>query len=788
MKRIFLLLLLVIVLVSLNWFKELFAQDLSSLSAAEKEAYVKKYQSSLSQAKPENNSYKTASIYDSTVETKLPVVSERVFNGAGQGKNLSDSSNQTVTESANLTDQKEGVLRPFGTELFNAPFESAPPNDIASSPDYILGPGDNVIIYLWGRVEKEFNLTIDREGKIFIPKVGEVLAYGMSLADFKTSVRRQLSEVYTEFDLNVSLGKIRSIRIYLTGEVNRPGAYTVSSLTSLFNALFLAGGPNEHGSMRAIRLMRNGVKVKEIDLYKFLLEGDNSLDTRLESGDAIFVPVSGARVAVSGKVIRPALYELRGGETALQVLALAGNATADAHLDRVMLERIADRDEWEVIDLNLRSDSAGGVSDLELLDGDKLTIFSVFESKNNMVSIGGMVKHPGYFERNDSTRISDLLGRSILQPYDVHFERANLFRRHTDGSREVVPVNLTAILAGNSEQNIILRDRDSLHVYSMSEVTREKYVQIEGEVHNPGKYPLYADMTVNDLVFLAGSFTRGASRLQAEIGRVDVSGEVSLQYISLNSEQVSLVKLEQDDRVYIRQIPQWRVHRTVVLEGEVNYPGEYLLSGEQETLYDLLLRAGGFSPSSFPKGTIFERKTISNNLDRLRVPSLLVKSSPMVKDSLGNISRIKPFEYDPSSVNRLVINMDQIVASEGKIGNVVLEPGDYIYIPATPSGISVLGAVSSDGTIKYQEKKNVSFYIKQAGNFSFQADKKGTNLIKANGSVYSGSGALGKRVEPGDVIVVPTKIQTSRDWTKTLTAVVTTTAGLLTTILLIDKL
>ena len=196
-------------------------------------------------------------------------------------------------------------LRPFGTELFAGPREVSPPDDIAAADDYILGPGDNLVVSLWGQVEKEYVLTIDREGKVFIPKVGSLIAWGKALGEFQEQMRRELSRVYGDFHLGMSLGKIRSIRIYLTGEVRRPGAYTVSSLTSLFNALYLAGGPNEHGSMRQIRLMRNGKQVAEVDLYKFLLAGDNSSDVRLESGDAIFVPVVGPRVAIRGKVRRP---------------------------------------------------------------------------------------------------------------------------------------------------------------------------------------------------------------------------------------------------------------------------------------------------------------------------------------------------------------------------------------------------------------------------------------------------------------------------------------------------
>ncbi len=212
----------------------------------------------------------------------------------------------------------------------------------------MLGPGDNVLIYLWGRVEKEYNLTIDREGKIFVPQVGELVVWGLTLEQFKARAIKQFSKVYSDYNLTISLGKIRSIRIFVTGEVKRPGAYTVSSLTSLFNAIYTAGGPNQRGSMRYIKLMRSGQEQAVVDLYKFLLEGDNSIDVRLQSGDLIFVPVAGSRVAIRGEVKRQAKYELIGQETALDILVLAGQPTAEAHLDRVMLERVTGKSEWEV--------------------------------------------------------------------------------------------------------------------------------------------------------------------------------------------------------------------------------------------------------------------------------------------------------------------------------------------------------------------------------------------------------------------------------------------------------
>jgi polysaccharide export outer membrane protein len=774
-KRLFFLG-LVIVLVCINWFKHALAQDLSSLSNADKALILSRM------AKPaasdrESGPYQSPSIYTNTDSlTRRPdPLPDQESSVAAQKK---------PPNSTALTPFED--LLPFGTELFAGPRETLPPEDIAASDDYVLGPGDNVIISLWGQVEKEYSLTVDRQGRIFVPQAGEIVVWGRNLAEFREQLQRQLTTIYTNFDLSVSLGKIRSIRIYLTGEVQRPGAYTVSSLTSLFNALYLAGGPTQNGSMRDIRVMRNGVKVGEADLYRFLLEGDNSSDARLESGDAIFVPVTGPRVAIRGKIKRPAIYELKGEAAVLDLMALAGQPASDAYLDRVMLERVSGGDDWEVRDLDL-SGPPDSIDNVPLADGDRLTIFSIFEMKRNMVAAFGLVKHPGYYERDDSTRVSDLIARAQLQPYDVHFKRANLFRRHSDWRREVLAVDLGKALTGSAEYDLLLQNGDSLHVYSIRDVNWDRYVHIDGQVKNPGQYIYYDSMSVEDLIFLAGSFTRGASLLRAEIARVDSLGEVTLESVDLGDPSQRRIVLQEDDRVYVRLLPNWELHRTVKLEGEVMYPGEYVLAGRDETLYQLLMRAGGMTETAFPKGTVVERTTINESLERKRIPMLLQKSNPVVQDSLGNFSRQMLFDYEPNSMNRIVLDVDQLLQSRGACCDITVQPGDRIFVPSVPSGISVLGAVGSSGTIKFTEGQKARYYLKRAGNFTAQADKKGTRLIKANGEVYA-DGVPGKRVDLGDIIVVPTKIQKERDFGKTFTTTLSAITGVLTTILIVDRL
>ncbi|HEX2897452.1 MAG TPA: SLBB domain-containing protein, partial [candidate division Zixibacteria bacterium] len=467
---------------------------------------------------------------------------------------------------------------------------------------------------------------------------------------------------------------------------------------------------------------------------------------------------------------------------------LAGQPTAEAHLDRVMLERVSGKAEWEVLDLNLNPKSSAGVNDILLEDGDRMTVYSIFDLKRNMVSIAGHVKHPGYYERNDSTKIADLILRGQLQPYDVFYERADLFRRHTNNRTEIIPINLEQALSNNPSQNLTLTDLDSLHVYSIIEVEWDRNVYIEGEVRRPGVFQLYDSMTVEDLVFLSGSYKRSADRHEAEIARIDHSGEVQILTIDLRNPQDKKTLLKEDDQLYIRRIPDWKVDRSVIIEGEIKYPGEYTLMSNDETLYGLLKRSGGFTERAFPDGLVFERASIEDNLIRLKVDKLIERSQPIVEDTMGNRYREQLFEYDPSSMRRIVIDVQKLMESEGRTGNVTLEPDDRVFVPKVPSGVSIMGAVGANGTIQYNDGKKAKHYVKLAGGFTKQADKDEVRLVKANGRVFSGGTALGQRIELGDMIVVPTKIEKKSGWFKNITTAVSAATGILTSVYIVSKL
>ncbi len=684
-----------------------------------------------------------------------------------------------------LADTLADTLIPFGYDMFELTPDQAMPSEVADIESYLLGPGDNIYLFLWGKVEQEYDLTIDREGKVFIPKIGEVPAWGMTINEFEKKVKQRLSKIYSDFYLSVSLGKIRSIRVYLTGEVKQPGAYTVSSLVSLFNAMYLAGGPNPRGTMRNVRLIRNGKIEKTVDLYNFLLQGTSEGDVQLSSGDAVFVPVAGPRVAIDGEINRPAIYEIKKGETVSDLLEMAGGPTALAYLDHVMLERISPNSDRVVIDVNMNPD-AGPIDNMPLKNGDSLYVSSIYDLRSNYVSIAGMVKHPGVYERTDSMTVADLIKIGELLPRNVYYDRANLIRKYPDLTREIIAVNLNDIVAG--KDTIYLKDLDSLHIYRYNDINPQKFVYIEGEVKFPGEYRLYNNMTVNDLIFLAGDFTQSAYGLNIELARPDSMGSVTTYQFDRNDSRIGSFLLGENDYVFVRERPDLFLHQLVTVEGEVRFPGQYALLSRDETLYDLIGRAGGFTNRAFPKGIIFYRESIGESLIRQNLPSIIERSAPVREDSVGNIKRLEFIKFSPDNVNRIIINMEQLLKTAGKKGDIKLRGDDYVYVPRIPSGISVMGAVGAEGTIKFEPGKKVRHYIELAGNYSRSADKGGVKLIKADGQVLSGGSTIRKKVELGDAIVVPTEIKREKDWLKTMATVFSIVGGALTTILVIDRL
>ena len=692
-------------------------------------------------------------------------------------------------------------LQVFGYDMFNvSPLSFAPLAATSVPPNYTLGPGDNIIVNLWGKVDLELDLTVDREGKVFIPKAGDLTVWGLTLDQFEEKLKKKLSTIYSGFEMNVIMGKIRQIKVFIFGEVKNPGGYTVSSLSTLFNTLHIAGGPNHRGSMRKIKLIRNNKELATVDLYDFLLKGYNKDDIKLASSDVVFVPVVGPTVKIKGEVKRPAIYELKGGEGILDLIELAGGLKPTAYLERVMVNRIADQDQRVLLDVNLYDQSTKEKENLTLKDGDDVSVFSIFDLIENLVWIDGKVKHPGTFQRNPGMRVWDLIKEGEQLQKDAYLLRADLIRTHPDERKEIIPINLEKVLAEDSSENMLLMDKDSLKVYGYWDVKRKKFVTIDGAVKKPTKYQLYENMKLSDLIFLAGNPLRNAYMLRAEIAHLNPGKPADITYLNLKDlytdSQDFVVKqnpgvdmfLKEDDQVFIREIPEWSLQKIVTLEGEMMFPGKYALEREKETLYHLLQRAGGLTPKAFPKGVIFVRSGIIQDVERRNIQDVVTNTQLLEKDTLGNVIPPSVTPFNPGKLNRVVIDLPKILKGKGGESDIVLQDGDSIFVPQIPSEVQVVGSVGSSSSIKFVEGKKVKYYIDRAGGYTRNSDKNQTRLIKANGRVISGGSLRGRKVELGDVMVVPQKIKEERNWMKFMANAAVVLSSVATTVFVIDRL
>jgi len=708
-----------------------------------------------------------------------------------------DSAILDMTMSDTLPNNRTGSsteLKAFGYDLFDGSPESfSPIMEATPPPDYKLGPGDHVLVNVWGHADMQLELTIDREGKIFIPKVGEIIAWGLTMDEFKQRINQALSSAYSDYKLSVSLGKIRRIKIFVYGEVKKPGGYTLSSLATLFSALHIAGGATENGSLRTIKHIRHTKLLSEIDLYKFLLNGDNSQDSELQSGDVIFVPVVGPRVSIKGEVKRPAIYEINGGENLSDLLELAGGATAQAYLEMVDIDRIGPDDNRILLTVDISDNQSGNDGNLELADGDRVKVSSIYDSLKNTVVLDGHIKHPGRYELSEGMRVSDLIDCGELLLQDSYLERANLFRTQNDMTREVFAVDLYSILNVGDTADYLLMENDSLVVYSHKDIRRNMEVTISGAVKNPGTFEYFEGMRLSDLVFLAGNPLKQAYMLRAEVARVNPGNPSDIIYANLESALSGNnfdddIFLEEDDIVYIRSIPGWRLGESVTVSGKVKFPGSYTLIKENERLLDILERCGGPTPDAFIDGLTFMRNSISGDAERRQIRNILASTEPTVLDSLNRpIPKLNP-DLDLGQFNRIVIDVDRMLKDPDSQDNIILRNGDHIYIPARPSGIQVTGAVAASGTITFEKRRKPKYYIKRAGGFVANASKNELRLIKADGRIYSGGEASHETVELGDIVIVPFKLHKEKEWLQTTSRIAGVLASLFTTIFVIDRL
>jgi protein involved in polysaccharide export with SLBB domain len=692
-------------------------------------------------------------------------------------------------------------IGPFGYEIFESEeprFQPVMTGPVP--PDYVLGPGDNIRVQLYGKENGIYEFEVTRDGILNLPQLGPITVAGLPFSEFREDLNRRVQQMLIGTQVSITMGQLRTIRVFVLGDVNRPGSYVVSSLATISSALYESGGISRIGSLRNIQLKRNGKTVAQLDLYDLLLSGDTSDDRKLQPGDVIFVPPVGPQVRVGGSVKRPAIYELRGETSVARVIQMAGGLTSDAFPSGARIQRIDGNEERKVVSIDA---SHADAKSLIARAGDALTIPRVLPRLEKTVGLAGHVHRPGPYQWHDGMRLTDILtSEAALKPAaDSNYI---LIRREDPRTRQVsaISANLSAALdSPASAANVALKSRDTIYVFDLSfgrqrivspllqelqlqarfgEPYRE--VSISGKVPAPGTFPLEPGMRVSDLLRAGGGLAEEAYALKAEVARYEVvAGEyrrtevidVDLDAI-LRGNAAADIPLREHDNLRISTIPDWDTLWTISLEGEVKFPGEYRIR-RGETLREVVERAGGLTEAAFPEGAIFLRESLRErereqlevlarrleaDLTTLSLQTLETTGSEALSTGQQLLQQLRSTQ----AVGRLVIDVEQITArtsGDTAVSNLELRDGDRLLIPKQAQEVTVIGETQQNTSHLYQSGLTRDDYIEMSGGLTRRADKKLIYVVRASGAVIAGSrsrwfGRSGNlEMRPGDTIVVP---------------------------------
>lgn len=674
-----------------------------------------------------------------------PLANDTLF-AAVRSLGLADSTEVASLQALNRTLAPHDSVRPdtglrvFGLEVFQRATSQFEPNLSGPVDDrYRLGPGDVLVLILTGDVELAHTLEVTREGFIVIPQVGQLYVSNLSLAELDQLLYTRLGRVYsgvrrgngatTRF--HVSVARLRSNQVFVVGDVAVPGSYRVSSAGSALTALYAAGGPNVNGSLRRIEIRRGGQVVDVLDLYDYLLRGDASHDVRLETGDVVFVPVHGPRVKIDGEVIRPAIYEIREGEGLPDLVRAAGGFTASASRRRVQIRRILPPDQRTeigrdrvVIDLSAEQFEQGLSPSFALQPGDEVEVFPVVDRVRSRITVDGNVWAPGPQGYAPGMRLSDAIRRAGGVKPDVYLGQILVSRLQPDSTRIQLRSSFRDS-TGSVSDDIVLREDDSIEIFSLSTFRPDRYVVVTGAVNAGGRFPYRAGMTLRDVVLMAGGLRESAYLGEAEIARLPESREngvvatafrvpLDSGYLFERSGNGSYlgppglpapnghtadVPLRPYDNVLILQQPEWQLQRTVFIGGEVRFPGQYALVTKTERLSGLLERAGGLTEEAYPDGVVFYRS----------------------EDRVGRVG----------------IDLPRVLRGQSKQDDLILQHGDSIVIPEYNPVVKVYGSVNSPVGVAYVPGRSIEYYIAAAGGPSRDADHRRAYVRQPNGKVES---------------------------------------------------
>ena len=653
----------------------------------------------------------------------------------------------------------------FGRNIFNTRNLTFEPSvNIATPLNYRLGPGDEVIIDIWGASQSTIRQQISPDGTINIQKIGPVNLNGLTISEANDYLKKTLNKIYNGLnntndptsDIRLTLGSIRTIQINVMGEVVQPGTYSLSSFSTVFHALYRAGGVSDIGSLRNVQLVRNGKNIATIDVYQFIMKGHIQDDIRLQEGDVVIVPAYDVLVKIDGKVKRPMRFEMKKDENLSTLISYAGGFDADAYTRSLRVVR-QNGQEYEV---NTVKDLDYSV--YKMRNGDVVTAEAILNRFTNKLEIRGAVYRPGIYQLNGKLNtVRELVNEAQGLTGDAFLNRAVLYRQREDLTTEVIPVDIKAIMDGTS-QNIILTKNDILYIPSIHDLEDRGDVVIHGEVAKPDSYPYADNMTLEDLIIQAGGLREAAS-----VVRVDVSRRIKNPHSTADNDTIgrtytfSLKEgfvidgtpgfvLQPYDEVYVRRSPGYQAQQNVAVEGEILFGGSYAMTSREERLSDLIRKAGGSTKNAYLRGAKLTRVATAGEKKRMgdviRLMSRQLGEAMM--DSLG--VRVE----DHFTVG---IDLEKAIANPGSASDLVLREGDVIFIPKNANTVTINGAVMVPNTVSYIAGKNIDYYLNQAGGYSDNAKKSKKFIVYMNGQVTKVKGSGKKQIEPGCEIIVPSK-------------------------------
>lgn len=653
----------------------------------------------------------------------------------------------------------------FGKNIFNAKNLSFSPNiNIPTPIDYRLGPGDEVIIDIWGASQTSVRQIISAEGSITVDRLGPLYLNGMSVKEANDYVKRKFGDIYSGIDngggstqINLTLGQIRTIQINVMGEVVAPGTYALSSLSSVFHALYSAGGVNKIGSLRSIKLYRNGKLLRTLDIYKYILEGKMNDDIRMTDGDVIIVPPYISLVNISGKVKRPMFYEMTSKESLKDLISYAGGFTGDAYTKSVKVLR-----------------ETGGESKIFTLgedefqtflvgDKDSVTIAAGLQLYENRVEIKGAIYRSGYYEIGKNiTTVKQLIAAADGIRGDAFLNRAILTREKDDYTLETLPVDIRELLYGNGN-DIVLRKNDMLYIPSINDLKELGDFMVHGEIARPGTYKYSDNTTLEDLIIQAGGLLESASIVRVDIARRIIDPHSQTVNRTLAENYTFSLKdgfvvagdpgfvLKPYDEVYVRRSPGYHEQQNVFVNGELLFPGTYALNRKTERISDIVKRAGNLTTDAYAKGARLIR--MRSEEEKFRSQAVLKVANQSTKDSIS----LKTLDLaDAYSVG---IELDKALLNPGSDYDLVLRAGDRLIVPEYDNTVKINGAVMYPNTVVFKQGEKLAYYINQAGGYSDNAKKNRSFVIYMNGTVNKVKGGDRNAIQPGSEIIIPSKEQ-----------------------------